>query len=110
MAGSPVKGLDDAAVDEDPGRGGGRSLRGGHEFIHSLVSQSQSYRAGCYELESVCLKWSARPHVHSSSTQPFELCRGSHTEGAIAYVKLARKGQYAGPACIGTARIGLVLS
>jgi LacI family transcriptional regulator len=36
MAGSPVKGLDDAAVDKDPGRGGGRSLRGGHEFIHSL--------------------------------------------------------------------------
>jgi hypothetical protein len=84
MAGPPVKGLDDAAVDQDPGGVGGRSLRDSHEFIHVVVGEPQSYRAGGHELEGVSLKWSARPQVHSSSTQPFELCRGSHTEGAIA--------------------------
>ena len=98
MAGSLVKGLHDAAVDQNSGRLRWCALRRRHQHIDTVISEPQGNRPAGEEFEGVSPEGLARLKCQAFQAQRGELWRWAHTEDAVTQVELTRKGQYAGPA------------
>ena len=84
VACSTMKGLHHAAVDEDPGWIGRRSVHGRHQRVGTVVNEPQSDGSVGDQFEGAGLERHARPAGETPEAQPFQLGCRPHAEDAIA--------------------------
>jgi hypothetical protein len=92
-----MKGLHDAAVDQNSGWIGRCAVGRRYQRIDTVVNQPQSNRPARHELEGRRLERRNRPQREAGSAQLLKLSCGPRAELTIAHKQFPRKCQYPGP-------------